>query len=358
MKHISLSSNDYSHVVTILNEDVSLSVVSLCIILILINLHKLHQLPETLSQEQQQQISYALQNCHSVQELVRCLVSYGISSPHTNQDQLQVDNDFLKTKVKHLEARYHTLTNSFDMAKQETESMYIKLSKVESNNCRLRHIVKLCQQACEVHELLYEMKLSSSTGGDFSSICDSDYASRNTEQTSRLELGKYVQRARSLLHDLESDKDFQNHLTSQSGGGGGEGKYSLSGWNFSMSQYTGTTSGLSSAASSMGDIELNRTEIDQLKSCYQGLIWHSNHLIEKLMEVDGVKGLETVKDSVIIKDSHIDRVQHGIADIEESVDTEELCKMREEKAELRVSGNDNLLSFIFKKSFFCSLKFI
>ena len=126
----------------------------------------------------------------------------------------------------------------------------------------------------------------------------------------------------------------------------GDGKFSLSGWNLSMSQYTGTTSGLSSAASSMGDIELNRTEIDQLKSCYQGLIWHSNQLIEKLIEIDGIKGLDTVKESVATKDSvHVDsnRVHHNIADMEDCVDTEELCKMREEKAELRVSSESTFL---------------
>lgn len=290
------------------------------------------QLPENLSQEQKQQMICALQNCHSVQELIRCLVSYGLTAPDEKSQGTLVENEHLKSRVKHLEAKYHTLAGSFEIAKQETEVMYQKLAKVEGNNCRLRHIVKLCQQACEVHELLYEMKVSPATDG-FSPICDSEFSSRNTEHG--LSGKNVLTRARSMLHHLESNKDLHNYLPPPST----DGKSSLTSWNFSMSQYTGTTSGLSSSASSVGggELELNSTEVQQLKMYYQGLVWYASHLVGSLSEIDGLKDLDTVRDPKVTKDSPLTTDYSKMGDMEEYADAEELCKIREEKAELRVS---------------------
>ena len=208
--------------------------------------------------------------------------------------------------------------------------MVCKLAQVEGNNCCLRHITKLCKQACEVHELLYEMKLTptSSTSPTFPSFPDSNYSA------DRNDLGKHVLlRARCILSDLESNKELQSHIPTQPSDG------FLSGWNLSMSQYTATTSGLSSGVSSIGEAELNSNEIDQLKIYYQGLVSYASQLTGTLVEVDGLRGLMCVKDPNIVKDSLFDKnkMDQAVVDIEDYVDTEELCKIREEKAELRVS---------------------
>lgn len=259
-----------------------------------------------------------------------------------------MEYEHLRNKVKHLEAVCQRLTTSFDTAKYEAETMFQKLSQVEGNNTRLRHITQLCQRACEVHELLYEMKFFPSTtssppGHTFPSFSDNDFSSLPTPSDPRggdTGTNKSVLvRARYILSDLESNEElrpFVPPLVTE-----GDGKFpSLSSWNLSMSQCTGTASVFSSGVSSMGgEIELNNTEMDQLKMYYQGLVSYTSHLMSRLVEVDGLAGLKTLKDPVVIKDCVLDtsKIQQAVADMEEYVDTEELCKIREEKAELRVS---------------------
>ena len=278
----------------------------------------------------------ALQNCHSIEELIRCLISYSLSSTTDEKSHgLKVDNEHLCSQVKHLEAKYQTLTSSFETAKQEKEEMYHKLSTVENNNCRLRHAVKLCQQACEVHELLYEMKEAegrpTSTGSAFSPI---DYGSpTRTTPHDPLSGKNLLTRARSLLHHMETNQELQTYLPTV------HGKTTTAGWNLSMSQYTGTTSGLSCSSSVGPEAELNSTEVEQLKVYYQALVCYSNYLLETLVHVDGLKTTKTVKEAIVTKDSQLVELQHSgrVIDMEDCADTEELCKIREEKAELRVS---------------------
>jgi hypothetical protein len=88
----------------------------------------------------------------------------------------------------------------------------------------------------------------------------------------------------------------------------------------------------------MAEVELNSSEMDQLKLYYQGLVRYAGILIKNLEEIDGIKGLNAVKEPAIIKDSLFDssnRTHYGICDMEDCADNEELCKIREEKAELR-----------------------
>ena len=249
----------------------------------------------------------------------------------------KVENDHLRSQVKSLESKNSTLASSFETAKQQTEDMFCKLSKVEANNCRLRHVIHLCQQACEVHEMLYEMKEAEarppSTSSAFSPM---DYDSPTRTSSHDPNAGKNVlSRVRSLLHIMESNQELQTYLPSV------HGKMSTAGWNLSMSQYTGTTSGLSCASSLGPEAELNSTEIEQLKVYYQALVRYSKHLLDTQSVVDGLQGIETVKSPNVIQDSITDdpHLSGGkILDMEDSADTEELCKIREEKAELRVSS--------------------
>ena len=82
------------------------------------------QLPESFTPEQRQQVLYALQNCHSVQELITCVLSYSLSAPFSSQEGL-VENDQLRSKIKHLEAELRRLSTSFDTVKQESGILFI-----------------------------------------------------------------------------------------------------------------------------------------------------------------------------------------------------------------------------------------
>ena len=275
-----------------------------------------------------------LQNCHSIEELLRCLVSYGIGALMEDKTHgIKVENDHLRSRVKTLEAKYDTLSNSFEAAKLETEEMFRKMSSVEANNIRLRHAVKLCQQACEVHEMLYEMKEAEarppSTSSAFSPM---DFDSPTRTASHDINAAKNVlSRVRSFLKLMESNQELQSFLPTV------HGKTSTAGWNLSMSQYTGTTSGLSCASSIGPEAELNSTEVEQLKVYYQALVRYSKHLLDTLVVIDGLQGASTMKDPTMLKDSKEPDPHSRILEMEETADTEELCKIREEKAELRVS---------------------
>ena len=54
------------------------------------------------------------------------------------------------------------------------------------------------------------------------------------------------------------------------------------------------------------------------------------------MSVEGQKGLEAVKDWELVKDCLPAGHRGGIMDLEDAANAEELCKIREEKAEMRV----------------------
>lgn len=297
------------------------------------------QLPDNFSQEQQLQIIYALQNCHSVQELIRCLVSYGLSPPDNQAQEVQVENDHLRAKLKHVEAKNRTLAESFENAKADSEAMYQKMSKVEANNCRLRQALRLCHQAYTVQTVLYDMRVLDGHGGgagsSFSPPMYGMYVSSNDRNDSAGVRNLLVNRARALLHELESNQELQMYLPATQAYSSSNGK---TGWMFT--QDTGTTSGLSCVSSVGGEGELSSSESEQLGLHSQALVKYSNHLVDTLSEVDGLKGLATLKEPCNTKDcssSIGDPVGSKAVDIEESANTEEVCKVREEKAEMRVS---------------------
>jgi len=54
-------------------------------------------------------------------------------------------------------------------------------------------------------------------------------------------------------------------------------------------------------------------------------------------QVDGLQGLDTIKRCEVAADSDQTDATGNIIDLEDAAHAEELCKVREEKAELRVS---------------------
>lgn len=118
------------------------------------------QLPEGLPKEMELGMIYALQNCHSIQELIKCLVSYGVSTTSDKLQGFQIENEHLKKAVDHLKSKHATLAHSFESSKANMDSMYHTVLKVEANNTRMKLIIKLCQQACEVYEVLLDLRTS------------------------------------------------------------------------------------------------------------------------------------------------------------------------------------------------------
>ena len=272
----------------------------------------------------------ALQNCASVQELVRCLISYGISPQEDKSTAYLTENELLRSKVKHLEAKLQTLTGSFENAKLESEGMFEKLSKVEANNVRLRHATRQCQQACEIQELLCELRLVDGRVGDPTSsfaMPNFDSPSRSPDRDLTGVRNVLLGRARTLLHGLESNKDelqsFQPSSQSDTGS-------TVLGRTLNLS----VTSGFNSCGS---ESELASNEIDRLRSFSQALLAQSSHLIGSLEEIDGLKQLQFVKQPSVTKDTGVGSEGGRLNDMEENTNTEELCKVREEKAELKVS---------------------
>ena len=305
--------------------------------------HTHTQLPEGLAKDNELAMMYALQNCHSVQELIKCLVSYGVS---TNSDQLQgfqVENKHLKERVEHLKAKNATISHSFESAKLNMDEMNHTVEKIEANNTRLRHALKLAAQACEAFEVLLELKSRNhpSNGPYFPSFDNSSLDSTLTrspdrEQVSMKHTATY--RARTLLHDLDSNMELQSYLPlvrmRQN-----SGDYHSHQGNWlpgTLSQNTGTTSGLSSMSGGLeGDI--TQSEIDRLRQYSQALLHYKNHLVTTLVKVNGLKELETLKSCEVTRDCIQPEASGSITDLEDAAHAEELCKVREEKAELRVS---------------------
>ena len=305
---------------------------------------------------------YALQNCHSTQELIKCLVSYGVSTSSDKLQGFQVENEHLKKVVDSLKSKYATLAHSFESAKTNMDSMYHTVLKVENNNTRMKLVIKSCQQACEIYEVLLDLRASESRNGssstaffpsfDYDSI---DASTRSPDREAIFIKHSPAHRARSLLHSLENNHELQHYIQDGNKSRQNSSDYHISHWQHpgTLSQNTGTTSGLSSMSGGM-EVEISQAEIGRLKVYVQALRKQENHLVSTLTAMDGLKGLEIVKKNEIIADcSKSEQGRCDITELEDAAHAEELCKVREEKAELRV--RNILLSLVHSLPFLSSL---
>jgi len=287
---------------------------------------------------------YALQNCNTVQELIKCLISYGVSTSSDRLEGFRVESEQLKSSIEHLKSKNTTLANSFENTKSNMESMYNHVQVVEANNVRLRHALRLCQQACEVFEVLLELRVSESRHSSsnpnyfpsfpemFNSL-ESSTRSPDREQVSMKHSVAY--KVRSLLHSLDANTELQTYHPGVRTRHGSADYQQTNHWAGS-SQNTGTTSGLSSMSGGL-DGEVTASEVERLRMYTQALLYYKNHLVSTLVPVDGLTGLDTVKKGVQETDCATAEHTGQIIDLEDAANAEELCKIREEKAELRVS---------------------
>ena len=77
-------------------------------------------------------------------------------------------------------------------------------------------------------------------------------------------------------------------------------------------------------------------DLERLKMYAQALRSNIHHLLSTLTPVDGLKGLETIKNPEKVKDCEQADGSAHILDLEEAANAEELCKAREERAEMKV----------------------
>ena len=305
------------------------------------------QLPEGLPKEKEMAMIYALQNCHSAQELIKCLVSYGVSTSSDKLQGFQVENEHLKKAVEHLKSKHTTLAHSFESSKANMDSMYHTALKVESNNTRMKLAIRLCQQAFDVYEVLLDLRASESRNGGSSSTyfpsfdySDSiDTSTRSPDREAMIIKHSPAYRARSLLHSLENNPELQQYFPQvHKHRQNSSDSYHASHWHpGTLSQNTGTTSGLSSMSGGM-EVEISHAEIERLRLYTQALRQYESHLVATMTSVDGLKGVDIVKKNEIIKDCSVsEQGRCDMTELEDAAHAEELCKVREEKAELRVS---------------------
>lgn len=83
--------------------------------------------------------------------------------------------------------------------------------------------------------------------------------------------------------------------------------------------------------------DITPDEIERLRLYTQALIFRKNHFTSTLATIEGVK-LEVVKDWELVKDCLPAGHGGNIMELEDAANAEELSKVREEKAELRVSA--------------------
>ena len=95
-----------------------------------------------------------------------------------------------------------------------------------------------------------------------------------------------------------------------------------------------------------GDITTD--EIERLRLYIQALLCRKNHYTDSLVTIEGARGVEVVKNCELVRDCL--PAGHGgqIMDLEDAANAEELCKVREEKAELRVSVRSSSIYPIFR----------
>lgn len=286
-------------------------------------------LPEGQSNEQQIALMYTLQNCHSVQELIHCLLTNQGSQIDDQYISYKVENEHLRKKVEHYAAKNDTLSSSFESSKQMATQMYHHSNKVEANNTRLRHTLYLCQQVFEVTDLISEMRdvrvhdqrNPAHAGSGFSM---NEYASLDstTLRSPDNQKQSLASRTRGMLQALESMSEIQGHMPTSFGGHTWVGN--------TLSQTTGT-SGLSSIS---GSVEMD-IDMERLRVYAQALRSHIHHLVNTMTPIDGLKGLELVKIPDKVKDCEQSDGSTHILDLEEAANAEELCKAREERAEMK-----------------------
>ena len=296
------------------------------------------QLPDTISEEVRNAMVKSLENCHSVQEVIRLMVSYGCSPMSEKLQGIQVENERLQKKLDRIKSEHKTLQLSFQEAKEMEETLYARCQQLECNEGYLHRSLYYCQRALEANELLVEMKslpsehTGSSRGGypshfpTFDTGSISEASSRSPDHSSRRH--SLIMKARTLLQALDTDQHLQELYLCHSQ----DPTSSLSTtWQPELSQNTTSgVSGISSLSSIDGD--LNTEEVERLKT-YGRIMKSFSNKMDNVLMLDAIPARPK---SHVAPDTYRCDSSSPIVELEKATHAEELATIREEKAELRV----------------------
>lgn len=289
------------------------------------------QFPESLPEQVKLALIRALGNSHSHEDLVRTLFSYGCVPQSTERYQeLEKEYFCLKEAHEHLQVKHTTLHQTYKELKDFTDGLYEQSNKHMSNEVALKLSLQYCQRVIDMVELAQELSTTPLSRGNTALSPHFPFESTHTPRT-------YANAGRVRLHlqDLDEDQQFQQFISSSPSE---ELLSSLSSlWSHDLSQ--NTTSGISSATSSSAEGELTAEELDKLKHYTRYAFAYQKRIAQTLQRLNGVEGLEVQKKYEVGPDGPFSGSSH-VVDIENSVHLEELYAIREEKAELRVSGRE------------------
>lgn len=295
----------------VLNEDVSRSVFS-----------------DSLPEQTRMSLVRSLGSCHSQEDVIRNLFSYGCV-PLSNERYLELEMryHYLEETHGHLQVQNDALKKTFDELKQYAEQLYAQSNQRMSNENALKLALKYCHKVVDMLEVVLEMRMSPADKSHTSLPPPLHGLPYESAVPPALYLASKVRRH---LNELDTDREFQNFVSNPESE---EFISSLSSsWSHELSQ--NTTSGFSSVTCSSIDGELSSDEIERFKQYIKQLFAYQNRMQGSLVTVDGLKGLETVRQYMPETDCQPSSGSQ-FTDLEDAAHLEELYAIREEKAELR-----------------------
>lgn len=289
------------------------------------------QFPESLPEAMKLALMRALGNSHSQEDLVRTLFSYGCVPQSAEQYQeLEKEYFCMKEAHEHLKVKHTTLHQTYRELKDFADSLYEQSNKHMSNEIALKVSLQYCHRVFDMVELANELSATPLSRGTTALSPHFTFDSARPPHT-------YTSRVRQYLHDLDHDEPFQEFVSSS------PTEELLSSLSLDLSQ--NTTSGISSATSSSIEGELTTEEMDRLKRYTRYAFAYQKRISQTVQCLSAVEGREVMTKYEIGLDAPVSGTSH-VVDIENAVHMEELYAIREEKAELRVSGREKSRSVI------------
>ena len=290
------------------------------------------QFPESLPEAMKLALMRALCNSHSQEDLVRTLFSYGCVPQSAEQYQeLEKEYFCMKEAHEHLKVKHTTLHQTYRELKDFADSLYEQTNKHMSNEIALKVSLQYCHRVFDMMELANELSATPLSRGTTALSPHFTFDSARPPHT-------YASRVRQYLHDLDHDQPFQEFVSTS------PSEELLSSLSLDLSQ--NTTSGISSATSSSIEGELTAEEMDRLKRYTRYAFAYQKRIGQTVQCLGAMEGRDVMtKYEVGLDGPPVSGTSH-VVDIENAVHMEELYAIREEKAELRVSGRERRRSVI------------
>ena len=107
--------------------------------------------PLSMPPDLKKQLIHALNQCSSVQDLIKTIFTFGYAPSSESHDILRGENQYLTSQVEHLKAENQYLSHSLRESKELANELYISSKKYECNNELLSRAIRYADQAIEVN---------------------------------------------------------------------------------------------------------------------------------------------------------------------------------------------------------------